>query len=107
MADKIMRIGETSGYWYMGFQPPLTHERASDIPLPSTLNGREFYFNAQPDGSNEIAFEEDVFPKDDSFAEFKLYAGQVASHLGDYSLNDTVIILGVGSVIEQARRELE
>jgi hypothetical protein len=110
MAERgTIKIGQTDGYRYFGFQPPLTKEEFESIPLPTTesfhddippLEWRPTSVEYFPDESMDVGFNTYAFG---SYAEGLVsYAKRIEKHLGNRALDSEIYWIGPGSVTAQA-----
>ncbi len=108
-----MVLGQTDGYRYLGFQPPLTQEEIDQLPIPigeeNEVDGYRPFVSVENDGSISIGFDSMLFyepeniPTDEPDRSlFVGYAKQVAERLGNVSLDTTVRYLGPGSMFAPA-----
>ena len=103
--QKVMKLGFTDGFRYIGFQPPLTEDEIRGLPLPVTEVGTKHVWEPTSiethSDSLDIGFGNTPFQLGESFVE---YAQRVAEYLGSYSLDSTIRVVGPGSVVEQASK---
>lgn len=109
-AQGIMKLGVTQTHNYIGLQPPLTEGEHAKLPNP-ILDGEErqgtFYdIEEFDDNSEDLGFNSSFFAPPESLLDhretFSEYATRVAKHLGHYSLDPEIRLVGPGSVISQA-----
>lgn len=100
---RVMKLGQTDSFRYIGFWPPLTDEELKDLPLPTaaheTYGWRPSSVESHPDGTMDVGFEDALFSVGEGF---ESYARDLAKHLGNCSLDLEVRHVGPGSVIAQA-----
>lgn len=107
-----IKLGQTSGFRYIGFQPPLTPEQYAlleEVPTPNEEKPILFSsggLQEPSDGSMEIALHTEAFEVSgeitDSHNAFRDYAQRVAQQVGGYTLVDTTIYhLGPGVSVFQ------
>lgn len=102
--QRIMKLGQTDGFRYIGFKPPLTREELDNMPLPVTTFGVRHEWNPPSvqlfgDDTMGVGFDSTPFDAGELFTE---YAQRLAEHLGNCSLYTQVRIIGPGGVIAQA-----
>ena len=102
--ERIMTLGESDRWRYMGLSPAIPEEELTMLPPPESSFGVNFYPNVQfyeyfPDGSVDIG----VMVSGDSQSEINQvyveHARKVAEHIGNVSLHDTVRSVGPGSSV--------
>ena len=101
--ERIMTLGETDGWRYMGIDPAIPEEELAMLPRPESSFCVNFYPNVQfyeysDDGSVDIG----VMVNGESSEINKVYvehARKVAEHIGNVSLHDTVRTVGPGSSV--------
>ncbi len=114
-----MVLGQTDGFRYMGFQPPLTEQEINSLPVPFNFLGSDESFHnlyvhreIHKDGSMQLGFDsnivfyepENVYQEDAEASNFVRYARKVAIHLGNTTLDATVRYLGPGSMFSTDNR---
>ena len=104
--SRIIKLGQTDGFRYLGFQPPLSPEELASLPLPAVKVGRTRHafptssVETFPNETMDIGFSSLAF--EGQPGSFEAYAQRVAQHLGECALDTEVRSIGPGSVIAQA-----
>ncbi len=96
--EGTMKLGQTNGFSYISFRPPLSAVDRYCIPLPNSARTEDsvglFWQEERDDGTLDMGLRSDSFSdpeaKKDTRETFTHYAGRVATYLGGYQL-DTVI----------------
>lgn len=108
-----MVLGQTDGFRYIGFQPPLTEDELASLPVPALFVGTDdsfhdsfVYREIHPDGSMQLGYDSTiVFCEPENIPSYEPensifvgYAKDVARHLGNVSLDPAVRYVGPGSM---------
>jgi hypothetical protein len=116
LQTRQMVLGQTDGFRYIGFQPPLSEDEIKKLPIP--LMARAFdipsftQITTEADGSMTIGFDSmnfyEPFVLSDPTSENSLfiqYAQQAAERIGGISLDQTVRFIGPGSMFSEENME--